>query len=155
MEDIQGLLETKYNETYLYYSEYLGKFNSDALMQRGDIFGFMAILATVREAEATGNGESHFVFCADLYRAIPAILKFPWLNEHFELFKECIVSIHHRMWTSRLLFSVDWEVIQRQILDPTFETERDRRRRDPESFRFIELEDPIVINLKCGTETGA
>lgn len=46
-----------------------------------------------------------------------------------------------------LLFTVDWDVIERQISDDSYEAMREKRARDPETFRFIDLENPVVLSF--------
>lgn len=45
------------------------------------------------------------------------------------------------------LFTGDWDVIERQICDGSYETMREKRSRDPETFRFIDLENPVVLSF--------
>jgi hypothetical protein len=55
--------------------------SSDAqgLVATGDIWGLVAIVALVRQAELTGDALLHIELCKDMYRALPAVLKQPWI----------------------------------------------------------------------------
>lgn len=123
------------------------KYNSQGLVERGDLYGFFAVAALVRDAEAVGDPDLHWHYISDLYRAIPAIAKTPWFKPHLNQLRECIENIHQRFMTSYYLCRANWGVIQKQIEDPAFETIRERRPRDPKTLRFYDLEDPIILNI--------
>jgi hypothetical protein len=118
--------------------------DTHSLFCRGDFWGFQIIVGLVRLAEAEGSAESHWMGCEDMYRALPAALKEPWLRPHADLLCACIEQIRSRSGITRMLFDVDMETIKRQALDPEHETIREYRPRDPETFRFVDLEDPIL-----------
>ena len=115
----------------------------DGLFQRGDIYGFTAIVAAVRAFEVQGD-ELHGEACAAMYRALPALYKLPWFARQRELLEACIQAIRLRVWSSVLHFDIDWDVINRQMADPEFEPKRELRKRDPYTLRFNQLEDPIL-----------
>ncbi len=119
--------------------------DSMSLFARGDIYGFTAIVALVREAEAVGDAEMHWVHAANMYRAIPAVCRLPWFRDTAPLLWECVETIHRRGSVPHtvLEFDVDWNVIRNQIEAPTHETIRERRPRDPVTRRFVDLADPI------------
>jgi len=125
-----------------------GRDNNIDLFERGDIYGFTALVAITREGEAVRDADQHWFLCAEVYRAIPAIVKEPWLKEHLPLLRECLLSVQLRLMTTLMLFTVDWAIIEKQILDLNYETIRHRRPRDPKTHRFIDLEDPIIMKLR-------
>lgn len=119
--------------------------DTSRLVMRGDIYGFTAIVGLVREAEAQGCTETHLLYCADMYRALPGLGRLPWFHQHFDLLRRCIESIHARRPLSFMLLKPDWDIIRRQIEAPVHEPIRERRPRDPNTGRFAELEDPFVM----------
>lgn len=119
--------------------------DSMSLLARGDIYGFTAIVALVREAEALGDVRMHWIHAANMYRALPAVGRLPWFRRNMPLLRECVEVIHCRGSApdEYLEFDVAWDVIEKQIAAPTHETIRERRPRDPVTRRFVDLEDPI------------
>lgn len=115
----------------------------DGLFQRGDIYGFTAIVAAVRTCEAQGDA-LHGEACAAMYRALPALYKAPWFAGQRELLESCLHQIRSRVWSSLIKFDIDWDVINRQVEDPEYEPKRELRKRDPVTLRFQDLEDPIL-----------
>lgn len=115
------------------------EFDTYALVERRDLWGFTAIVGVVRLAELSGNAGLHYECCRDMYRALPAALAVPWLRRHTELLKTCVELIRGRMLFSRIMFDVAWEVIDRQSGDIPTNT----RRGDPEDGVQRAYEDPI------------
>lgn len=115
----------------------------DGLFQRGDVYGFTAIVAAVRTYEVQGN-ELHGEACAAMYRALPALYKLPWFASQRESLEACLNALRVRVWSSALKFDVDWDVINRQAADPEFQPKRELRKREPYTLRFEQLEDPIL-----------
>ena len=115
----------------------------DGLFQRGDIYGFTAIVAAVRTYEVQGDG-LHGEACAAMYRALPALYKLPWFASQREALEACLSALRVRVWSSALKFDIDWDVINRQTADPEFQPKRELRKREPYTLRFQELEDPIL-----------
>ncbi len=115
----------------------------DGLFQRGDIYGFTAIVAAVRRSEVRGD-PTHGEACAFMYRALPSLYKLPWFSSQRVLLEACVNALRARVWMSLMKFDVDWDVINRQATDSGFEPKRELRRRDPFMGRFIPLEDPIM-----------
>lgn len=119
--------------------------DSTSLLARGDIYGFTAIVALVREAEAMGDAKKHWTHAANMYRAIPAVCRLLWFRGTTPLLRECVETIHRRgsVPYPMLEFDVDWGVIHDQIKAPVHETIREKRPRDPITDRFVDLSDPI------------
>lgn len=115
----------------------------DGLFQRGDIYGFTAIVAAVRTYEVQDH-ERHGEACAAMYRALPALYKLPWFASQREALEACLNAIRVRVWSSALKFDVDWDVINRQTADPEFQPKRELRKREPLTYRFQQLKDPIL-----------
>ncbi len=115
----------------------------DGLFQRGDIYGFSAIVAAVRASETEGDPD-HSQACAFMYRALPSIYKLPWIVSQRKLLESCLKALRGRVWMSYMNFDIDWDVINRQAADPNFEPKRELRKREPITLRFQQLEDPIL-----------
>ena len=113
------------------------------LMERGDICGFMAILGLVRLAEAQRDMDRHYTFSKDLYRALPAIAREPWIQPRIDDLLELIEAVMRRMVWSVLAYRVKWNVIREQILSATYEPNPLRRTVDPTTGRVAIPEDPI------------
>lgn len=121
--------------------------DSAGFVARGDVFGFFGILALVREAENDPEGLSHIEHSKNLYRALPSVGKLPWFNKDLEELKHLIDTIRSRKVITAMAFTVDWDVINRQIEDPFHEPKREFRERDPITYMFAEIEDPIISRL--------
>ncbi|WP_189442458.1 hypothetical protein [Rhodanobacter panaciterrae] len=117
--------------------------DSSALASRGDLWGFIAIVALVRQAEIQGDELSHLLLSMDMYRALPAALKLPWIAPSTELLQECVNSVRRRMPISAVMYDIDWPVIARHVADPNYEPGYERRI-DPATRKTIEFEDPIL-----------
>lgn len=90
--------------------------DTNNLVERRDLWGFTAIVATVRLAEAQGKDLLHMQCCMDMYRALPAALMTPWLRSHIDLLVECLNHLRHQRVVSIIHFSVDWEAIRDQTM---------------------------------------
>lgn len=123
------------------------EFDTGGLARRGDIWGFIAILGLVRLAEARGEAVLHCEACMDMYRALPAMLKLPWLRAHVDLLKECLDQITHRELFSTMMFDVDWDVIRRQAADPSYDPILERRPPELIDKEFAGIEDPVLPAL--------
>lgn len=122
--------------------------DSVALFARGDLYGFTAIVGLVSEAEASGDAEAHWLHCANMFRALPAVARIPWIYPHYNRLRECVYAIYARNRTTQMIITVDWDIIDRQIQAPVHETIRERRPRDPKTYRFADLEDPVVYRWR-------
>lgn len=118
--------------------------DTGGLVHRGDMWGFIALLWTMRYAEADGDQQLHHRASQDMYRAMPMAIREPWLANHAAALIELTESIRARSLYSFYLFDVDFDVIKRQAADPTYEPVRELRRRDPVTGRFQEVEDPVL-----------
>jgi hypothetical protein len=118
--------------------------DTGGLVHRGDMWGFIALMWTMRYAEADGDQQLHHRASEDMYRAMPMAIREPWLADHADALIELTESIRARSLYSFCLFDVDFEVIKRQAVDPTYEPVRELRRRDPVSGHFQEVDDPVL-----------
>lgn len=120
--------------------------NTQALFERGDIYGFMAIVSLVRLMEINSCESQHPFHVAFMYRALPSIAKMPDFNKYWEDLLHCIEAIHYRVVTSRFTVLADKETLLEQINDPNFEPIRHLRPRDAKTLRFIDIKDPVIFS---------
>jgi len=134
----------------------VGLTNSPRLVDRGDIYGFMAIAALVREEELDQDPYSDCVHIANLIRALPAVGRTILLKEHFDLLCKAVVLLKNRSPRPEKLFRVHWKIIKQQAADPLYEPCREFQERDPSTRRFVTPADPLVFlsNLE-DTNTSA
>lgn len=123
------------------------KEDSQGLFQQGDIYGFMAILSLVRESETLLDPDIHLAHLANLFRAVPAIGKLPWIKPHIPLLRECLETIRSRRPSALVDIRVDWDVIQKQIEDPKFSPNREKRPWNADTGRFLDIEDPVSARI--------
>lgn len=116
------------------------------LRERGDICGFMAILGLVRLAEARNDFNRHTEYARDMYRAIPAIAREPWLQPRIDVLLEFIERIMCRMLLSSVSFRVKWDVMREQILAPNYQPNPQRRTVDPETGR-VNIPEDLIFEL--------
>lgn len=116
--------------------------DSDTLFQRGDIYGFMAILYLVRKAEIENDLSNHIFYMKDAYRAFPAFCKNRYFNHNWDDYLTALVKIQSRMSASLYLLIPDFDTIKRQALSQQLITLRVLRPMDPMTHRFIPLKEP-------------
>ena len=116
--------------------------DSDQLFQRGDIYGFIAILILLREAELNNDVIRHEALIKDAYRAFPGFCRDKRFKKRWEEFYASLVHIHNNMYSSARLVKPKKEVIKAQIFSKEHRTFRLLRPRSPIDGRFIEPEKP-------------
>lgn len=121
--------------------------DTQRLVYRGDFWGFVGALALVRFYEGTGNCLQHCSASRDMFRALPGALKEPWLRPLANDLVARLRRLQRRSPYASMMFDVDEEVILRQADDADFEPHREWRRRDPRTFRFVEIEDPVLQSI--------
>lgn len=122
----------------------LSIYDTDGLVRRGDIWGFIALLWTMRYAEADGDQLLHHRAAESMYRAMPMALREPWLSNHADELIDLTEIIRARCLYSFCLFDVDFDVIKRQVEDPLYEPVRELRPRNLANGYFIAMEDPVL-----------
>jgi hypothetical protein len=118
--------------------------DSTLAVARGGIWGLTLAIWAARQAEVRFDEHAHLEHCHNMYRALPKVLQNPWVTRARPLLKECLEDVRSGFLYSKMMFDVDWDVINRQVADPTFEPCRERRPRDPRTLRFVDIEDPIL-----------
>lgn len=88
--------------------------DTNNLVERYDLWGFTAIVATVRIAEAQGKDPLHMECCMDMFRALPAAFMTPWLLKNSDLLVKCVDRLRNRRLFSMIHFSVNWAAIASQ-----------------------------------------
>lgn len=116
---------------------------SERLLLRGDIYGFMAITALARWADAIGNDELFLRYCANAYRAYPIIARTPEFRSQADLLKTCLEGLSHRRYVSRTLLKVNWDTIDEQINDPSPQTIGFGDPDKDNFYRSIKWKDPV------------
>lgn len=119
-------------------SFYCGVSDYDVNLFSGDISAFMWIVALVRLADIYDDDESHLCHCANMYRAVPLMAKWPYFNNQIELLRSCIDRLCSRRFASRTLIQVDWDIIYEQVDTPIDEWG------DPVTFSTLSYPSPRV-----------
>jgi hypothetical protein len=119
--------------------------DAETLIERGDLYGFTAIIYLVRLAEAERNALDHMQYMKCAYRALPGLCRHPSFTEYWKEALNCLKLIHYRVTTSILLVRPIVEVIEKQILSQEHITRTVLRPRDPETQQFTELETPYEL----------
>jgi hypothetical protein len=119
--------------------------DTETLIERGDLYGFTAIIYLVRLAEAERNALNHMLYIQCAYRALPGLCRHPLFAKYWEEALSCLKNIHYREMTSILLVRPIDAIIKKQIFSPEHITRRLLRPRDPETHRFTELETPYEL----------
>lgn len=119
--------------------------DSNALVSRGDIFGFISIIALIREAECNLDHEAFQLHIMNAYRALPAVARLKVFKRRWHELLDLLKSLHSRVPLSQLSFRADKDILKQQIEAEFYITTREIRPRDPTTFRFIENPDPVVF----------
>ncbi len=117
-------------------------YDVETLVERGDIWGFTAILYLVRMAEAERNAIYHLEFMQYLYRALPGLCRNVLFFRRWKDTYQCVKDIHFREPTSVLAVQSIDSVLKRQIFSKVHITRRMFRPRDPITGLHTELELP-------------
>lgn len=119
-------------------SFYYGVSDYDVVLMSGDISSFMWIVALVRLADILDDDEPHLCHCANMYRAIPQIAKWPYFINNIDLLRSCIDRLCSLRFASRTLIQVDWDMIYEQVNTPIDECI------DPVTFSAVSYPSPRV-----------
>lgn len=126
------------------------KDDSDLLCDRGDIYGLMAILAVMREAEIDRDLDSYGYHFMNFVRCLPWAAKKKWLADNFGEFCRLVSTMHLQHMAVRHRFNIDWKMIHQQFLIRDEYRPRNFRNRDS-SGRFIVYDDPIIYTNTVDT----
>jgi hypothetical protein len=120
------------------------KNDSNQLYQRGDIYGFMAILILLREAELNNDVVIHENLIKDAYKALPAFCRDIRFKKRWEEFFDALYNIHCNMYSSSRLVHPRKDIIKKQIFAKEHITMRSFCPRSKIDGRFIEPEQPYI-----------
>lgn len=116
--------------------------DSDALFQRGDLYGFQSILFLMRMAESQNNQLMYLHYLKDAYRALPGLCRYRYFTNRWEAFLDAMIGLQSRMPLTAMLVKPNKNIIKEQINSTSHITLRAFRPRNPESLRFVDLQEP-------------
>lgn len=118
-----------------------------SLLTRTDLYGFMAIVGLVREAEAKEDWETHRQRCAEMVRALPIVARLSPLRDHFQLLSDCVLIIMHRHPFMGMFMDINWDVVKRCSVSPDYTKAVQNRERDGIDLEWYpDVEDPVVFS---------
>ncbi len=100
------------------------KSDIDPLVERSDFFGFLAIVALVREAESLHNFDAHLQRCKAMCQSFDAIAKLPWVQPSAALLKKSLDSITGRVLLTKINLLSEAESYDRKDSEPTHKDAR-------------------------------
>jgi hypothetical protein len=110
--------------------------DSERLVERGDFFGMLAILALLREAAAQSRYDDIRRHTKNLYRSLPAVMRLSWVRPDVDLLLQCIEQVKTiRFYPFRI--ALNWEAFRAQILAPMYEPNPRFWERDPVTQEFV------------------
>lgn len=118
--------------------------DTNQLVARNDIWGLVGCVLRTRLCEQDRAEGEHTSVSMNMFRALPGALRLPGLRPYAEELFSSLNAVRARVPTSLLLYDVDMDLILRQADDPMHQPWRERRNRDPETLRFVDIEDPIL-----------
>lgn len=118
--------------------------DTDQLVARNDIWGLVGCVLRTRLCEQNRAEGEHTSVSMNMFRALPGALKLPGLRPYAEELFASLNAVRARVALSLLLYDVDIDVVLRQADDPTHQPWRECRKRDPETLRFVDIEDPVL-----------
>ncbi|WP_146217376.1 hypothetical protein [Dyella sp. AtDHG13] len=95
--------------------------DSASLARRGDLLGFLAILALLRTAVARSEFQRSAELAIHMYTALPSVCRLAWVRPDIDLLLQCIEDMMGvggiRWFFTRIL--IDWEAFRAEVLMPT------------------------------------
>lgn len=119
--------------------------DTDRLVARNDIWGLVGCVLRTRLCEQDRAEGEHLNESMNMFRAMPGALKLPGFRPYAEELLSSLMALRSRVLVTALLYDVDLEVILRQADDPLHQPWREMRKRDPQTQRFMDIEDPILF----------
>ena len=114
--------------------------DSEALAERGDIYGFMAILYLIRKAENDNDIDAHIVHMSHAYNAFAGFARHVNFRHRWKELLEALQVVQARLPVSSLLIIPDIEAISKQMHAKEHKTMRYLREWSHKSFRFNDIE---------------
>lgn len=134
------LPNSKNGEDRTFATPYIFLQDSDALFQRGDLYGFQCILFLMRMAEVKNDQLMYLHYLKDAYKALPGLCRYRYFTSRWGEFLNAMIGLQTRMPLTTLLVKPNKNIIKEQIENKKHITFRAFRPRDPKTFRFIELQ---------------
>lgn len=119
--------------------------DTDPLVARNDVWGLVGCVLKTRLCEQDRAMGEHLNESMNMFRALPGALKTPGFRPYAQELFSSLMDLRSRVFLSTLLYDVDLDVILRQADDPTHQPWRDFFKRDPQTDRIIDIEDPILF----------
>lgn len=116
--------------------------DSDALFQRGDLYGFQCILFLMRLAETQNDQLMYLQYLKDAYKALPGLCRYRYFTSRWEEFLDAMIGLQSRMPLTAMLVMPNKNIIKEQIDSKSHITLRELRPRNPETLRFVDLKEP-------------
>lgn len=92
--------------------------DSASLMQRGDFYGFLAILTLLRESVTLSRSRA-YQYARDLYAILPSVCRISWVREDTDLLLQSIEDMGRGLrWAPFFLVGIDWNAFREEILAP-------------------------------------
>lgn len=119
-------------------------YDSKALLYRGDLWGLVALVASLRWAELDRDDYQHLESSQDAFRALPALLRVSWIATSVPMIFELLQRVRRRMPYTKEAHEVDWKRIQSLAALESFSA--DPAGRPTNSLGYAEpYPDPIVL----------
>jgi len=119
--------------------------DTDRLVARNDVWGLVGCVLRTRLCEQDRAEGEHLNESTNMFRALPGALKLPGFRPYAEELLSSLLALRSRVFLTALLYDVDLEVILHQADDPSHQPWREMRKRDPQTHRFMDIEDPILF----------
>lgn len=96
--------------------------DSEALVDRGDFFGLLGLLALIREALARFDPHTLNICTHRLYRILPVVLRCPWVRPDVDLLLTCIETMLAEVRSFPVRVAVNWDTFRTAINSPNRNT---------------------------------
>jgi len=100
------------------------------LSQRGDEYGFFALLYLLRKAENDKENMLHLELMQLVYNAFPALCRNPYFKKKWHELLKVVETLQNRVITTSILIKPDTDVIKKQIYAKEHITLRHCQQRD-------------------------
>jgi len=127
--------------------------DTDRLVARNDIWGLIGCILQTRLCEQDRSEGEHEEISKNMFRALPGALKYTWLRPFADELLSALHTLQARVLFSAIWYDVDDQIILRQADDPNHEPWRELQERDPQTHRFVGVDDPILpASIISGSE---
>lgn len=123
----------------------LDKNDSEHLYQRGDIFGFIAILALIREAETSHDMEACLKHLRNAFKALPSIGRLRPFKNYWRSIGTQLSRFQFKHSVLMNAFLPNWEIMEKQVNGELHITKREHCNKSPYDGRFMLPEEPLIL----------